>query len=166
VTITKINKTCVVKEKIQVEDQLTGVDDDYFLYFLTRDLVQFIKNKQFNPVRILTFQLYKKDKIWDIRVIPTAQEQIPCQECTKGTAVSYCASHLNPNQYWNLCEGCRVNEFRGFGGLCNSASNVIMQSTTKRTKSTTHQNQHTNKKNNTREDCCSMACCQTVITRV
>ena len=76
VTITKINKTCVVKDQIQVGDQLIGVDDDYFPYFPTRDLVQFIKNKQSNPVRILTFNRYKKDKIWDIvQVIPTAEEQ-------------------------------------------------------------------------------------------
>ena len=93
VTITKINKTCVVKDQIQVGDQLIGVDDDYFPYFPTRDLVQFIKNKQSNPVRILTFQRYKKDKIWDIIcVIPTAQEQIPCRECSKDAVVT-CLGH-------------------------------------------------------------------------
>ena len=38
-TITKIDKTCVVDDQIQVGDQLIGVDDDYFPYFLTLDLV-------------------------------------------------------------------------------------------------------------------------------
>ena len=106
-TITKINKTCVVKDQILIGDQLIGVNDDYFP---TRDLVQFIKNKQSNPVRILTFNRYKKDKIWDIvQVIPTAEEQISChiKECSKDAAVSW-ASNLNPEDIWDLCEGCQV----------------------------------------------------------
>ena len=48
-TITKIDKTCVVDDQIQVGDQLIGVDDDYFPYFPTRDLVQFIKSKKIQP---------------------------------------------------------------------------------------------------------------------
>ena len=98
-TITKIDKTCVVDDQIQVGDQLIGVDDDYFPYFPTRDLVQFIKNNQSNPVCILTLQRYKKDKIWElVRLIPTAQEQILChgKNCLKNATVSW-ASNTNPN---------------------------------------------------------------------
>ena len=38
-----------MKDQILIGDQLIDVDDDYFP---TRDLVQFIKNKQSNPVHI------------------------------------------------------------------------------------------------------------------
>ena len=113
-TITKINKARVV-DQIQVGDQLIGVDDNYFPYFPTRDLVQFIKNNQSNPVCILTLQRYKKDKIWElVRLIPTAQEQIPChgKNCLKNAAVSW-ASNTNPNCIQNFCEGCQVVEFGG-----------------------------------------------------
>ena len=83
-----------MKDKIQVGDQLIGVDDDYFpYYFPTRDLVQFIKNKRSNPVRTLTFQRYTTvddDYFRFVRVIPTAEEQIPCRikNCSKDAAVS------------------------------------------------------------------------------
>ena len=55
------------------------------------------------------------EEIWDIvRVILTAQEQIPCQECSKDTVVSW-ASNLNPEDNWDLCcEGCQVVEFGGW----------------------------------------------------
>ena len=54
--IREIDKTCVLKDKILVGDQLIGVDDDYFP---TGDLVQCIKNRQSNPIRILlTFKRY------------------------------------------------------------------------------------------------------------
>ena len=114
-TITKINKARVV-DQIQVGDQLIGVDDDYFPYFPTRDLVQFIKNNRSNPVCILTLQRYKKDKIWElVRLIPTAQEQIPChgKNCLKNAAVSW-ASNTNPNCIRDFCEGCQVVEFGGW----------------------------------------------------
>ena len=46
---------------------------------------------------------------WDIvRVIPTAEEQIPCRNsktCSKNTEVSW-ASNLNPEDSWDLCEDC------------------------------------------------------------
>ena len=51
------------------------------------------------------------DKIWDIvREIPAAEEQIPCRKCFKDTVVSW-ASNLNPEDNWDLCEGCKVVEF-------------------------------------------------------
>ena len=67
-SITKIDKTCVVKHQILIGDQLIGVNDDYFrdCAYSFWDVIQLIKNKQSNPVRILTFQRYKKDKIWYI----------------------------------------------------------------------------------------------------
>ena len=76
----------------------------FFLYFLTQDLVKFIKNKRSNPVRILTFQRYKKEEIWVIRVIPTtAQEQIPCRKCThqrRGSVL--CISSKSRRQFGSL----------------------------------------------------------------
>ena len=45
-TITKIDKACVVKGQIKVGDQLIGVNDDYFPYFLTQDLAQCMHQKQ------------------------------------------------------------------------------------------------------------------------
>ena len=47
VTITKIDKTCVVKDQILIGDQLIGVDDDYFrdCAYSFRDVIQLIKNK-------------------------------------------------------------------------------------------------------------------------
>ena len=111
-SITKIDKTCVVKHQILIGDQLIGVNDDYFrdCAYSFRDVIQLIKNKQSNPVRILTFQRYKKDEIWYIvRVIPAAEEQILCRikECSKDAAVSW-AFNLNPEDIWDLCEGWQV----------------------------------------------------------
>ena len=102
-TITKIDdKTCVLKDQIQIGDQLIGVDVDYFqdCAYSFQEVIQLIINsKQSNCACTLTFQQYKKkDEIWDIlRVIPTAEEQIPCRikECPKDAAVSW-ASNLKP----------------------------------------------------------------------
>ena len=55
------------------------------------------------------------DKIWDILpVIPTAKEQIPCLECFIKDAVVSWASNLNPEDNWDLHEGCQVVEFGGW----------------------------------------------------
>ena len=54
-----------------------------------------------------------EDEIWDIvRVIPTAEEQIPCRikECSKNAVVSW-ASNLHPEDNWDVCVGCHVDEF-------------------------------------------------------
>ena len=57
-----------------------------------------------------------EDEIWDIvRVIPTAEEQIPCRikECSKNAVVSW-ASNLHPEDNWDVCVGCQVDEFGGW----------------------------------------------------
>ena len=104
VTIRKIYKACVVKDQIQVGDQLIGVDHDYFLM---GDLVQFIKSKQSNPVRILTFQRYRSvptanEEYFFIRVIPPEEESTQCdrknchgKNCSQKVIASW-ASNLNP----------------------------------------------------------------------
>ena len=54
-----------------------------------------------------------KEKCGIVRVIPTAEEQIPChnsKKCSKNAAVSW-ASKLNPEDNWDLCENCQVSEF-------------------------------------------------------
>ena len=56
------------------------------------------------------------DKIWAItRVICTAEEQIPCciKKCSTNVVVSW-ASDLNPNNNWDLCEDCQVDEKGGW----------------------------------------------------
>ena len=47
-----------------------------------------------------------------VRVIPTAEEKIPCRikECSKNAAVSW-ASNLHPEDNWDVCVGCHVDEF-------------------------------------------------------
>ena len=118
-----------MKGQIKVGDQLIGVNDDYFLYFLTRDLVQCIKNKQSNPVRILTFQRYKKDEIWEfVGVIPKSEE-LSChgKNCSKDAVVSWASN--TTNHIRNFCEGCQVVEFGGWpkgvgGGVTAAAANA------------------------------------------
>ena len=58
----------------------------------------------------------KIDEIWKIvRVIPTAEEQIPCRfkECSKDAAMFW-ASDKDLDDLWNLCKGCQVIEFGGW----------------------------------------------------
>ena len=72
----------------------------------------------------------KKDKLWGVvRVIATAEEKIPCQfnECSKEAAMSW-VCNKDPEDLWNLCEGCQFIEFGGFGatGKSNSAPPELM----------------------------------------
>ena len=54
------------------------------------------------------------EEVWDIvRVIPTAEEQVQCRMCTE-QAVAIWASNNEPNDMWDLCETCQLDECGGW----------------------------------------------------
>ena len=54
------------------------------------------------------------EEVWDIvRVIPTAEEQVQCRMCTE-QAVATWASNNAPNDMWDLCETCQLDECGGW----------------------------------------------------
>jgi hypothetical protein len=55
------------------------------------------------------------DDVWDVvRVIPTAEEQVQCRNGCTEQAVATWASNNKPNDMWDLCEKCQLDECGGW----------------------------------------------------
>lgn len=57
----------------------------------------------------------EEEEVWDlIHVIPKSETYVCRTEGCENKAVACWASNLNPEDKWNMCEGCQQNDFGGW----------------------------------------------------